>query len=55
MDKEFHNLEYEAWRFGKNPDSLNPDRYDDLRSRGYYPDEISLDMMLPKRSDEDPE
>jgi hypothetical protein len=49
MDKEFYDLQYEAWRSGKNPDMVDPDKYDNLRSAGYYPDEISLGMVYPKK------
>jgi hypothetical protein len=49
MEKEFDDLVYEAWRRGRNPDLVSADRYDDRRAQGYYPDEITLDMVLPKR------
>ena len=42
------DLQYEAWRRGKNPDAISEDRYDTYRSRGLYPDEIGLGMLLPK-------
>ena len=48
MDDEFYDLCYDAWRSGKNPDAVDPDAYDDARCRGYYPDEITLDMVYPK-------
>lgn len=47
-EKEFYDLVYDAWMCGKNPDSVSTDRYDNLRNDGYYPDEISLNMVLPK-------
>ena len=53
MDDEFYDLVYEAWMSGRDPDAVDIDRYDDLQAQGYYPDEISLDMMLPKREEEE--
>ena len=49
MEKEFYDLVYEAWMSGRNPDVVSEDRYDDLRAAGYYPDEISLGDVLPKK------
>ena len=46
--KEFYDLVYDAWMQGKDPDMVSENRYDDLRSQGYYPDEISLNMVSPK-------
>jgi len=48
MEDEFYDLVYEAWRRGKDSDAVSMDSYDDYRDRGYYPDEISLDMVYPK-------
>ena len=48
MEKEFYDLVYEAWRNGKNPDAVSMDDYYYYRDYGYYPDEISLDMVYPK-------
>ena len=47
------DLQYDAWRSGRNPDSVSEDRYDDLRSRGYYPDEIGLRDVIPRRQQDD--
>lgn len=55
MDKEYYDLQYEAWRRGENPDRIDPDRYDDLKARGYYPEEITLEMMLPEKRKESDE
>ena len=49
----FYDLCYEAWRSGKNPDAISEDRYDDLLAQGYYPDEISLKDVYPKRRSDD--
>ena len=46
-EKRFGDLVYDAWRAGKNPDSVSRDRYDDRLAEGYYPDEISLKDVLP--------
>jgi len=48
MDKKFYDLVYEAWMEGKDPDAVSIDRYDDKRADGYYPDEITLDMVYPR-------
>ena len=48
MEDEFYDLVYDAWRQGKSPDRVSEDRYDDLRSQGYYPDEISVKDVYPK-------
>lgn len=40
-DSDFYDKVYDAWRSGYNPDSVSEDMYDDCRSRGYAPDEIS--------------
>lgn len=45
----FYELVYEVWRENGNPDSVDRDRYDDMRSRGYYPDEIGLTDVMPRR------
>ena len=56
MDKKdydrFADLCYEAWRQGKNPDAVSEDRYDACRAEGWYPDEISLDMVYPPERNE---
>ena len=50
MNKEdrdrFGDLVYDAWRFGKNPDRVSEDRYEDRRAQGYYPDEITLKDVI---------
>jgi len=46
-DERFDDLVYDAWRAGKNPDSVSRDRYDDRLAEGFYPDEISLQDVLP--------
>ena len=48
MDKEFYDLVYDAWIRGKDPDAVSIDRYDDRLADGYYPEEITLDMVYPK-------
>ena len=48
VNKEFYDLVYDAWMSGKNPDLVSKDKYDDLLAQGYYPDEITLDMVLPR-------
>ena len=48
----FGDLCYEAWRCGRNPDAILQDRFDDRLAEGYYPDEISLDMVLPPKRKE---
>ena len=48
MDDEFYDLCYEAWRSNKDPDLVSKDRYDDCLARGFYPEEINLDMVYPK-------
>lgn len=47
MEDEFYDLVYDAWRQGKNPDLVSEDLYDDMRSQGYYPDEISVKDVYP--------
>lgn len=44
----FDDLVYRAWRSGKNPDDVSRERYDIARKEGFYPDEISLHMVMPK-------
>ena len=52
----FYDLCYDAWRSGKNPDSLSIDKYDAYQQvDGYYPDEITLEMMLPQQLKEEEE
>ena len=48
MEDEFYDLVYDAWRQGKIPDMVSGDSYDDLRSQGYYPDEISVRDVYPE-------
>lgn len=50
--KRFYDLVYDAWRSGRNPDSVSRDWFDDFRAQGYYPDEISLEMVYPKPSED---
>lgn len=48
-DQHFYDLQYDAWRRGRNPDFVSRDRYDyALSVLGYYADEITLDMVYPK-------
>lgn len=54
-DERFYDLVYDAWRAGKDYDAVSRDRFDDKLSDGYYPDEITLDMVLPKRRQEQQE
>lgn len=51
----FYDCCYEEWRRGHNPDDLSMDRWDDLRAQGYYPDEISTDMLCPHKERGDDE
>jgi len=54
MDDEFYELCYEAWMTGHSPDDVSVDEYDRLQSRGFSPDEISLNDLLPiQREDEE--
>jgi hypothetical protein len=49
-DRErLYDLQYEAWRSGRNPDDVSEDNYDSCRSSGYHPDEIGLEDVLPSR------
>jgi radical SAM superfamily enzyme with C-terminal helix-hairpin-helix motif len=50
MEDEFYDLVYDAWRQGKNPDLVSEESYDDMRSQGYYPDEISVKDVYPKHN-----
>ena len=52
IDKEFYDLCYDAWWSGRNPDAVDMDRYNYYRAQNYYPDEITLDMMLPREEEE---
>jgi len=52
MDDEFYDLCYDAWMTGKNPDNVDIDLYDSAIADGYYPDEITLDMVYPKQTQE---
>jgi len=54
-DDRFGDLVYDAWRRGRNPDAVSRDRYDDRRSQGFYPEEITLDDVCPKRKQEEAE
>ena len=48
-DEYFADLCDEAWRRGRNPDAVSRDRFDDRLAAGFWPDEISLDMVLPPK------
>ena len=48
MDDEFYDLVYEAWSCGCNPDNVDIDRYDSALADGYYPEEITLNMVYPE-------
>ena len=52
-DRRFHDLVYEAWRRGMNPDLVDKDAYDAATCNGYYPDEIVLDMVYPRAAKAD--
>jgi len=52
MDDEFYDICYDAWRSGKNPDNVSEDKWDYYRAEGYYPDEITLGMMLAESPEE---
>ena len=54
MDREFYDRCYESWCQGKSAD-LDYDRWDYYRSQGYYPDEISVNMMHPRPPEPEPE
>jgi hypothetical protein len=45
----FGDLVYDAWRDGRDSDAVSRDRLDDRLAQGYYPDEVSLDMVLPRQ------
>ena len=47
MDNEFYELCYEAWMTWHSPNDVSINEYDRLQSKGYSPDEISLNMVLP--------
>jgi hypothetical protein len=51
----FSELVYEAWMTGRNPDMVSRDNFNYARSRGFYPDEISLNSIYPKRHNESEE
>ena len=51
-DEDFYDRVYEEWRRGHNPDDINEDRWDDLQAQGFYPDEISVDMLCPHHPQE---
>lgn len=50
---DFYDLVYREWKRGHNPDDISADRYGDHLARGYYPDEITLDMMCPHKPKEE--
>jgi hypothetical protein len=45
--KCFEDLNYEAYRCGRS--ELNEDRFDQYIAMGYDPEEITLNMMSPRR------
>ena len=45
----FDDLVYEAWRSGRNSDLVSEDRFDQMLDQGFYPDEIELKDVYPKR------
>lgn len=52
MEDEFYDLCYEAWRVGRNVDSVSYDDYEYMRSMGFYPDEITLNDVFPDQEHE---
>lgn len=52
MDSEFYDRCYESWCRGKSAD-LDYDKWDHYRAQGFYPDEITVDMMLPQPTEPD--
>lgn len=48
----YYDLQYEAWRSGRNPDNLSMDEFDYYQSLGYQSEEISLEMIYPEREQE---
>ena len=49
MDKEYYDLQYDAGEAGRDPDAITIDTYEYLKSQGFYPDEITVEMMIPYR------
>jgi len=47
-DEAFNDLVYAAWRSGRDPDAVSRDAFDDRLAAGSYPEEITLDDVLPK-------
>jgi len=52
-DRAFEDLVYRAWRMGHNVDDVSRDQYDDMLNRGFVPDEVHPDDVLPKRGHHD--
>jgi hypothetical protein len=48
-DNRFYDLRYDVWRSGRNPDNLSRDDFDTYLVQGYHPEEITANMMLPKK------
>ena len=48
MNDDFYDKCFDAWVSGENSDNVSADEYDRLRSRGFYPEEISFRELLPK-------
>ena len=47
-DKEFYDRVYEAYMCGRNPDMVDRDEWDHLRSQGCQPEEISYRDLMPR-------
>ena len=52
-NKRFYDLVYDAWLRGRNSDAVSIDRFDDRLIEGYPPEEITLNMIYPRRPKED--
>jgi len=47
-DEYFYDRVYEAWRSGRDSDLVSRERWDYARGHGYQPEEIGLDMLMPR-------
>lgn len=48
-NRAFYDLVYDEWKRGHNSDDVSWDRFDSYLAKGYYPDEITVDMMCPHK------